>query len=218
MGQMSFPAGGLARHGRASAALSSRRPSKATVPSPGFAGANRRRPQMFFRGRMYLRTACATVLTACPAVPADPKSARSMRSFGRPRGPGRLRCYAPRSSNDGTRGDGGGSHRLTGPVASSCAPADVHQSHACLLHAATGFTRARAGRPAVRPLLSSNAGLCFHRAGRLQKLFRPMQRVHPDRYRTGIRVSAVQLCFYPRDILQMSTHHTEPRRAAGSLS
>ena len=171
-----------------------------------------------FRGRMYLRTACATVLTACPAVPADPKSARSIRSFGRPRGPGRLRCYAPRSSNDGTRGDGGGSHRLTGPVASSCAPADVHQSHACLLHAATGSTRARAGRPAVRPLLSSNAGLCFHRAGRLQKLFRPMQRVHPDRYRTGIRVSAVQLCFYPRDILQMSTHHTEPRRAAGSLS
>lgn len=172
----------------------------------------------FFKGGCTLRTACATVLTACPAVPADPKSARSMRSFGRPRGPGRLRCYAPRSSNDGTRGDGGGSHRLTGPVASSCAPADVHQSHACLLHAATGFTRARAGRPAVRPLLSSNAGLCFHRAGRLQKPFRPMQRVHPDRYRTGIRVSAVQLCVYPRDIRQMSTRHTGPRRAAGSLS
>jgi len=139
MGQMSFPAGGLARCVRASVAFSSRRPSKATVPSPGFAGANRRRPQMFFRGRMYLRTACATVLTACPVVPADPKSARSTRSFGRPRSPGRLRCYAPRSSNDGTRGDGGGSHRLTGPVASSCAPADVHQSHVCPLHAATGL-------------------------------------------------------------------------------
>lgn len=218
MGQMSFPAGGLARCVRASVAFSSRRASNATVPSPGFAGANRRRPQMFFRGRMYLGTACATVLTACPAAPADPKSARSIRSFGRPRGPGRLRCCAPRSSNDGTRGDGGGSHRLTGPVASSCTPTDVHQSHSCFLHAATGSTRARAGRPAVRPLLSSKAGLCCHRAGRLQKPFYPKQRVLPKPLSTGIRVSVVQPGVYPLDIRQVSTRHTGPRRAAGSLS
>ena len=138
---------------------------------------------------------------------------------GGPGDPGRSRGAAhpvhPRSARAGPAAV---RTALPCPVASSCAPIDVHQSHPCLLHAAIGSTRARAGRPAVRPLLSSNAGLCFHRAGRLQKPFRPMQRVHPDRYRTGIRVSAVQLCVYPRDIRQMSTRHTGPRRAAGSLS
>ena len=166
MGQMSFPAGGLARHGRASAAFSSRRPSEATVPSPGFAGANRRRPQMFFRGRMYLRTACATVLTACPAVPADPKSARSMRSFGRPRGPGRLRCYAPRSSNDGTRGDGGGSHRLAAPSREQLCSHGRSPKPLVPLSRSNGSTRDRAGRPSVRPLVPSSARLRCQRARR----------------------------------------------------
>ena len=70
----------------------------------------------FFKGGCTFRTACATVLTACPAVPADPKSARSMRSFGRPRGPRPVRGAAPpRSSEVGTRGAGGGSHRLAVP-------------------------------------------------------------------------------------------------------
>jgi hypothetical protein len=102
--------------GRVSAAFSSRRPSKRLYSLPGCAGANRRRPRCFLRGRMCLRTACPTVLPACRIVPADPQSARSMRSFRRPRGPRPEKvCCAPRPPKVGTRGAGGGSHRLAVP-------------------------------------------------------------------------------------------------------
>ena len=102
--------------GRVSAAYSSRRPTKRLYSLPGCAGANRRRPRCFFRGRMCLRTACATVLPACRIVPADPQSATSMRSFGRTRGPRPEKvCCAPRAPKVGTRGAGGGSHRLAVP-------------------------------------------------------------------------------------------------------
>lgn len=50
-----------------------------------------------------------------PCGPGYPKPAPGRCSFGRPWGPGRVRCNAPRPFNDGTRGDGGGSHRLAAP-------------------------------------------------------------------------------------------------------
>ena len=84
--------------------------------------------QMFFRGRMCFRTACPTVLSACPAVPADPKSATSMRSFGRTRGPrpelGAAHPVPPRSARAGPAAV---RTALPCPVASSCAPTTVTQ-------------------------------------------------------------------------------------------
>lgn len=112
--------------GRVSAAYSSRRPTKRLCSLPGCAGANRRRPRCFLRGRMCLRTACPTVLPACRIVPADPQSARSMRSFRRPRGPrpekGAAHPVHPRSARAGPAAV---RTALPSPVASSCAPTTV---------------------------------------------------------------------------------------------
>ena len=112
--------------GRVSAAFPSRRPTKRLYSQPGCAGANRRRPRCFFRGRMCLRTACPTVLSACPAVPAGPKSANSMCSFGRPRGPrpelGAAHPVHPRSARAGPAAV---RTALPCPVASSSAPTTV---------------------------------------------------------------------------------------------
>jgi hypothetical protein len=123
--------------GRVSVAFPSRRPSKRLYSLPGCAGANRRRPRCFLRGRMCLRTACATVLSACPSVPADPKSANSMRSFGRPRGPrpeqGAAPPVHPRSARAGTAAV---RTALPCPVASSCAPTTVTQRTPRPQHAA----------------------------------------------------------------------------------
>lgn len=123
--------------GRVSVAFSSRRPSKRLYSLPGCAGANRRRPQPLFRGRMCLRTACATVLSACPAVPADPKSANSMRSFGWPRGPrpeqGAAHPVHPRSARAGKAAV---RTALPCPVASSCTPTPVTRGQLRPQHAA----------------------------------------------------------------------------------
>lgn len=124
--------------GRVSAAFPSRRPSKRLCSLPGCAGANRRRPRCFFRGRMCLRTACATVLPACRIVPADPQSATSMRSFGRPRGPrpelGAAHPVHPRSARAGPAAV---RTALPCPVASSSAPTTVTQRQQRPQHAAT---------------------------------------------------------------------------------
>lgn len=135
----------------------------------------------FFKGGCTFRTACATVLTACLAAPANPKPAPGRCSFGRPWGPGRVRCDAPRPFNDGTRGDGGGSHRLAAPSREQLCSHGRSPKPLVPLTRSNGSTRARAGRPSVRPLVPSSACLRCHRARRLQKPFRPMQRVHPDR-------------------------------------
>ena len=138
--------------GRVSAAFPSRRPSMPLFFLPGCAGANRRRPQPFFRGRTCLRTACATVLSACPAVPADPKSANSMRSFGRPRGPrpalGAAHPVHPRSARAGTAAV---RTALPCPVASSCALTTVTQRQLRPQHAAAVQQRpGLAARPSAR--------------------------------------------------------------------
>ena len=120
-----------------SAAFPSRRPTKRLYSQPGCAGANRRRPRCFFRGRMCLRTACPTVLSACPAVPAGPKSANSMCSFGRPRGPrpelGAAHPVHPRSARAGPAAV---RTALPCPVASSCSLTTVTQRQLRPQHAA----------------------------------------------------------------------------------
>ena len=82
--------------------------------------------QTFFRGRMSHRTACATVLPACRTIPADPQSATSMCSFGRPRGPRPEQSAAhpvrPRSARAGPAAV---RTALPCPVASSSAPTTV---------------------------------------------------------------------------------------------
>lgn len=114
--------------GRVSAAFPSRRPSKRLYSLPGCAGANRRRPRRFLRGRMCLRTACATVLPACRIVPADPQSATSMRSFGRTRGPRpEWGAAHPVHTRSARAGPAAVRTALPCPVASSCAPTTVTQ-------------------------------------------------------------------------------------------
>ena len=65
---------------------------------------------------MCRRTAGATELSACRTITADPQSAGGMRTPPQTRGP---RPYGgaahPRATKVGTRGDGGGSHRLAEP-------------------------------------------------------------------------------------------------------
>ena len=123
--------------GRVSAAFPSRRPTKRLYSLPGCAGANRRRPRRFLRGRMCLRTACATVLPACRIVPADPQSATSMRSFGRTRGPrpewGAAHPVHPRSARAGPAAV---RTALPCPVASSCSLTTVTQRQLRPQHAA----------------------------------------------------------------------------------
>lgn len=120
----------------------------------------------FFKGGCTFRTACATVLTACLAAPADPKPAPGRCAFGRPWGPGRVRCDAPRPFNDGTRGDGGGSHRLAAPSREQLCSHGRSPKPLVPLSRSNGSTRDRAGRPSVRPLVPSSARLRCQRARR----------------------------------------------------
>ncbi|MFN9749327.1 MAG: hypothetical protein ACK53K_07855 [Burkholderiales bacterium] len=54
-GMCDFPAGGLARHGRASAAFSSRRPTKSLFHRPASPVRTAAAPERFFRGHVSLR-------------------------------------------------------------------------------------------------------------------------------------------------------------------
>lgn len=123
--------------GRVSAAYSSRRPSRSLYSLPGCAGANRRRPKCFCQRRTCHRTACPTVLSACRTFPADPKSANSMRSIGRPRGP-RPEQGAAHSVLSRTARAGPAAVRtaLPCPVASSCSLTTVTRRQLRPQHAA----------------------------------------------------------------------------------
>lgn len=217
-----FPAGCLARHGRASAALSSRRPPKSLFHRPASPVRTAAVPNRFFRGRPCPRTACPAVCSACPAVPADPRTTAVRPAFRWHRGPRPVGWLRHPFYGGGTRGDGGGSHHLAGPVASNCILIAVPHGCARLEHAAEVSARHRAGRPAVRRLVPSGERLRCHQAGRFQKPSDPMPWALPlarpvlcwtccQRF-TGCN------CACPRTVPQVSTHHRRPIRVARSSS
>lgn len=128
-GSGAFPTKGLARQGACVTRVFVATCIKATVPSPGCAGANRRRPRTSFsRETGPSGAACPTLLSAGRDAAACPKCGKAdVRSPapGDPDRPGTANGVP--SIKVGLRGVGGGSHRLAGPVASNSVLQAVRQ-------------------------------------------------------------------------------------------